>query len=131
MKRYVADHDLGAVIHFRDYTKEVELFYNTIDMFTLASERETYGMVTIEAMLSGLPIIATSAGGTSEILGFGKFGLLYEYNNLDDYGQKVQWMLSHKKERDRMAEDAQKNATENYSQEHEVEQILELLKKSR
>ncbi|MGY8976988.1 MAG: glycosyltransferase [Cytophagales bacterium] len=39
--------------------EDVSVFYNAIDIFALASHSETFGMVTIEAMLSKLPIIPT------------------------------------------------------------------------
>jgi len=39
-------------------------------------------MVTIESLANGVPVIGTNTGGTPEILQEGKFGLLYEPNDL-------------------------------------------------
>ncbi|MDH4199270.1 MAG: glycosyltransferase family 4 protein [Spirochaetia bacterium] len=129
MKQYVEDRGLESCIYFHEYASDVEMFYNAIDIFTLASESETFGMVTVEAMLSSLPVIATNSGGTPEILAYGKFGLLYEYNNIEDYAEKVQWTLAHKREVNHMAQEAGKNAAKYYSKDYEIEQILHLLKK--
>ena len=38
------------------------------DVFVLASREETFGLVYIEAMLAGLPVIATSCGGPEEFV---------------------------------------------------------------
>jgi glycosyltransferase involved in cell wall biosynthesis len=40
----------------------------------LASHAETYGMVVIEALARGLPVIATEVGGVTEALGHGDDG---------------------------------------------------------
>ncbi len=128
IKETVKQHKLEELVHFTEYQKDVSMFYNAIDIFVLASEKETYGMVTIEAMLSKLPIIATQSGGTSEILNYGKLGLLYEYENHEEFCQKIMWLLNNPKETDLMAENAQQNASKNYRQDLEINEIDKLLK---
>lgn len=124
----VKQHQLEAVVHLVPYQKDVALFYNAIDVFVLASHSETYGMVTIEAMLSGLPILATHAGGTSEILDYGKCGLLYEYENQKDFCEKLIGLLRNKNEASEMADRAFKTASQKYKQEIEVNGIDEIIK---
>lgn len=43
----------------------------------LASESETYGMVTLEALASGVPVVAAATGGTPELVAHNRTGLLY------------------------------------------------------
>lgn len=57
----------------------IERFYRAADAFVLNSQDrgEPFGRVTIEAMAFGLPVVATRAGGTLEIVQDGETGLLY------------------------------------------------------
>jgi glycosyltransferase involved in cell wall biosynthesis len=49
--------------------------YAAADLLLLASRAETYGMVIIEALARGLPVIATEVGGVPEALGHGADGV--------------------------------------------------------
>jgi D-inositol-3-phosphate glycosyltransferase len=128
LRKMVLENNIQESVHFRDFNKDVALFYNAIDIFTIATESETYGMVTIEAMLSKLPIIGTNSGGTREILKNGELGLLFEYNNVADYCDKVEWVLNNRNESNLMIEKAQEYASLNYSQDTEVKNIIDLIK---
>jgi glycosyltransferase involved in cell wall biosynthesis len=48
---------------------DVERAYATADVLVLASEVESYGMVVVEALAHGVPVIATNVGGLPEALG--------------------------------------------------------------
>jgi glycosyltransferase involved in cell wall biosynthesis len=43
--------------------------YNTADLLVLPSRSESYGMVIVEALAHGLPVVATAVGGVPEALG--------------------------------------------------------------
>ncbi|MFH1121554.1 MAG: glycosyltransferase family 4 protein [Bacteroidota bacterium] len=124
---FVKLNELNDVVHFVEYQDDISLFYNAVDVFVLASHSETYGMVTIEAMLSQLPIIATKSGGTAEILDSGKLGLLYEYNDYEDFCRKIIWLMNNKTETESMAYNARKTAVEKYRLENEINEIDSLI----
>jgi glycosyltransferase involved in cell wall biosynthesis len=54
---------------------ELDRSYAAADVMVLASRAETYGMVVIEALARGLPVIATDVGGLSEAVGHGAGGI--------------------------------------------------------
>jgi glycosyltransferase involved in cell wall biosynthesis len=48
--------------------------YNAADVLVLPSRMETYGMVVVEALARGLPVVAANVGGVPEALGHGAYG---------------------------------------------------------
>jgi glycosyltransferase involved in cell wall biosynthesis len=48
---------------------DLDLAYASADLLVLASHAETYGMVVVEALAHGLPIVATEVGGLPEAMG--------------------------------------------------------------
>ena len=56
----------------------------------MATKSETFGMVTIEALASGVPVIGSNAGGTPEILEKGKLGILFEALDANDLAAKLE-----------------------------------------
>ncbi len=116
-------------VHLVPYSADVALFYQVIDVFVLASHSETYGMVTIEAMLSKVPIIATKSGGTAEILGHGKMGLLYMYEDKEACCEKIIEVLEHPNDARQRAELAFQDAVNRYDEQKEVDGIEGVLQK--
>jgi len=127
INKYIDEHGLSETIHLRNFTNDVSVFYNAVDIFALASEGETFGMVTVEAMLSGLPIVATNTAGTPEILNYGELGLLYTPNHIDEFGQKIEQLLQHKDKALEMASKARETAKIKYSHITECEKIEKLI----
>ncbi|MGP8215033.1 MAG: glycosyltransferase family 4 protein [Bacteroidia bacterium] len=127
IKKYIETHNLADKVHIRKYNKDVTLFYNAIDYFVLASQGETYGMVTIEAMLAGVPILATNSSGTPEILNYGELGLLYEPGNETDFCSKIMKLIENQYEAGQRAEKAKTVAIDKFSHIKECEQIEQLI----
>ncbi len=68
----VASRGLAANVHFLGYLdrrSELPDCYAAADVFAFASRTETQGLVLLEAMAAGLPVVALAAMGTIDILG--------------------------------------------------------------
>jgi len=67
---------LEGKIVFLGKTETIPRFMASIDLFTLTSSNEGLGIVLLEAMASGVPVVATAVGGVPEVLDGGRTGLL-------------------------------------------------------
>lgn len=76
--------------------EELSQAYASGDVFIMPSESETLGQVVLEAMSSGLPVVAARAGGIPDIIPDdqeGKTGYLFNPGDLDDCLSKLSPLL--------------------------------------
>lgn len=66
----------AANIHFLGFRSDVQDLLCQADVFLLPSTSEGFSISTVEAMMAGVPVIATRSGGPEEILDHGETGLL-------------------------------------------------------
>ena len=78
LKREAAAMELGAHVHFTGPldANQVAAAYLGADLFMFASQTETQGLVSLEAMAGGLPIVAVDASGTNAVVVHGQTGFL-------------------------------------------------------
>jgi glycosyltransferase involved in cell wall biosynthesis len=78
-------------VHFTGFLKGEELAkaYACGDVFLHCSITETFGLVVLESMASGVPVIARDEGGPSEIVADGKSGYLVPPSDLHGFVEKV------------------------------------------
>lgn len=70
-------------IQFLGYQPNGHEIIPAFDIFCLPSRFEGLGLVLVEAMLLGVPIIASRAGAIPEILEHGKYGMLFNVGDVD------------------------------------------------
>lgn len=77
---------LGNIPH-----EHIHSLYQTADCFICPSQRhESFGLVNVEAMASGLPVIASSNGGIREIIASGHNGFLVkQYRNPAPFARRM------------------------------------------
>jgi glycosyltransferase involved in cell wall biosynthesis len=73
---------VGDRIHFEGFQSEPRAYMLSADVFVLASRRESFGLVLIEARQAGCAIVATDADGIAEALDWGRAGLLVPPRNV-------------------------------------------------
>ncbi|KAB5552152.1 hypothetical protein DKX38_009463 [Salix brachista] len=92
--------------------EELSQAYASGDVFVMPSESETLGLVVLEAMSSGIPVVAARAGGIPDIISpeqEGKTGFLYNPGDLDDCLSKLEPLLDNKELRETMGEAARQD----------------------
>ncbi|MCS7279562.1 MAG: glycosyltransferase [Thermodesulfobacteriaceae bacterium] len=95
-------------IYFTGYLQGEELSqaYASSDIFLFPSETETYGLVVLEAMASGLPVIVSSQGASHEHVRDGVNGFIA--HTLEDYVEKLSLLLNYRELRLKMGKEALK-----------------------
>ena len=81
LKGLVEQSGLDRCVIFAGYQHAVAPFYEAMDLLVLPSRSEAFGMVLLEAMAMGRPVIATSVGGIPEVVVDGVTGLLVPPRN--------------------------------------------------
>lgn len=84
-------------------------YYSASDFFILPSLWEPFGIVLVEAMACGNPIVATKAGGIPEVV-TPDCGILVESRNPHMIAEAVNTLASDRQKRERMAKNARKRA---------------------
>jgi glycosyltransferase involved in cell wall biosynthesis len=83
--------------------------YSAGDAFIFASRTETQGLVLLEAMALGVPVVSTAVMGTREVLRDGAGALVAE-ERVDDFAAKAVTLLSDQTLRARLSEEARRYA---------------------
>ena len=114
------------VIFYGSYRKEdlPELFKDA-NAFVLASRYETFGVVFIEAMIMGLPVIATKCGGPEDFVNESN-GLMVDVDDVDGLANAIEEMASKWSEYDR--DKIAAFAKENFSPEVIAAEISDVYK---
>lgn len=80
LKKIVKQHNLEGIVEFTGFLNrdQVSSIMEKADSFVLPSRFETFGIVVIEAMASGLPVVVTKSGGPESFVKEGINGLVID-----------------------------------------------------
>lgn len=83
--------ELGILdkVLFVGNSHEVDKILCLSDLFVLPSEHESFGLVALEAMACGVPVISSNAGGLPEVNIQGKSGYLSDVGNVDEMAENA------------------------------------------
>ncbi|MEX1019759.1 MAG: glycosyltransferase family 1 protein [Litorilinea sp.] len=86
------EHFAGTPTVFPGYLKGEELVnaYRAADAFIFPSTTETFGLVALEAMACGVPVIAARSGGILDTVVHGVNGLMFDPSRPQEIGQQVE-----------------------------------------
>jgi glycosyltransferase involved in cell wall biosynthesis len=83
-------------VHFLSALPQEQLApaYEACDVFALPSRGEGFGLVFLEAMSHGKPVIGGAHGGTPDVINDGATGYLVEYGDLAQLGDRLKLLLT-------------------------------------
>ena len=123
IKNYNLNHNIqltGAVP-----PTEIQNLYGEADVFLLPSLYEPFGIVLIEAMAAGLPIITTDAGGIPFVLGTPPSGLICKKGDAQSLRNGILRIIKEKKLRADLAQ-AGKTRSESFELNKGTQAIFEI-----
>jgi N-acetyl-alpha-D-glucosaminyl L-malate synthase BshA len=94
VSRLVKELGLSDDVRFLGKQDKLDELYSISDVKLLLSEKESFGLVLLEAMACGVPCIGTTIGGIPEVIEDGKTGFLCELGNVEEAANKTLRILT-------------------------------------
>lgn len=128
LKAEVQNAGLADVIHFLGIRKDVPELLPQFDLFILPSVSEGLSLAILEAMLAGVPVIATAVGGSPEVVEEGRDGLLVPARDAEALYRAIDRALSNPEQMRRFARAGQQKVFAQYSLERLVGETTNVYK---
>ncbi|MFJ2521833.1 MAG: glycosyltransferase [Pseudomonas capeferrum] len=68
LKALAAELGIAGQVDFLGQVPDARRYFKAFDVFALSSDHEPFGMVLLEAMVAGVPLLATACGGAREVV---------------------------------------------------------------
>lgn len=120
VRKEVADKGLERSVHFLGHSREIDRFVAASDLFLLPSEQESFGLVALESMAYGIPVVASRVGGIPEVVEDGKTGFLAPVGAIDEMAEKALRVLNDPVLYETMSKNGQQRARELFSNQRIV-----------
>ena len=114
--------ELTDKVIFLGKQDNVEDLYSISDLMLLLSEKESFGLVALEAMACGVPCIVTNIGGLPEVIADEKTGFICELGDIAAVAGRAIELLSNSEKQAEFAHNAIAHVQKNFSADMIVEQ---------
>jgi D-inositol-3-phosphate glycosyltransferase len=111
---------VGAVDH-----ESLPLYYNAADICVVPSHYESFGLVAVEAMASGLPVVASRVGGLMGTVKDGETGYLIPWLCPEPFAERIELLLDNEGLRRNLGE-AAREAVGRYRWETVVDDVIDV-----
>ncbi len=111
-RQALENHFQGTPTHFVGYLQGLELAsaFASADAFIFPSRTETLGLVLLEAMAAGCPVVAAGTGGITDVVQDGVNGYLFDPGNENGAIEATQRLLANRQERELLRQNARLEA---------------------
>ena len=128
LKKLAKNLGVETRVHFLGFMKNPHHFFQACDAIVLASKRETFGLVIIEAMQVGTAVIGSNSGGVVEIIDDNETGLLFEVGNSKSLAKNIEKLMNDSKLLEAISLDGQRKCEDKFSNEKQFKQLFRILK---
>jgi glycosyltransferase involved in cell wall biosynthesis len=107
--------DLGDTVRFLGFREDVAGVLEDLDIYVSSSTAEGFSLTTVEAMASGVPVVATRSGGPEEIVEDGVTGVLVPTHSPEKLAEAIHELAQDPARRRRMADAARTAAGKRFA----------------
>jgi len=86
-RKMIADYHLEDRIRLHPFTNNIQSYYSNAQVYVLSSRWEGFGLVLVEAMAHGVPVISSDLPTSKEIMG--DFGFYFENGNIAQLAERL------------------------------------------
>ncbi len=86
-RKMIADYKLEGLITLHPFTNNIQEYYTKAQVYVLSSRWEGFGLVLVEAMAHGLPIVSSDLPTSKEIMG--DFGMYFTNGNVNELAEQL------------------------------------------
>lgn len=127
-KGNIAERELASQVIFTGFVNNVQDLMAISDCVVLATDKETFGMVLIEAMHTGTAVLASNSGGPLEIIEPNKDGLLFQSGDASDLATQLTSFIENKPMRLQLSHAGKTKALSKFESEQQFGEVLTHLK---
>jgi glycosyltransferase involved in cell wall biosynthesis len=126
LEQRARDREVGAHVGFFGYANDLPPIYRDFDIFVLPSLAEGTSMSVLEAMATGLAVVATDVGGNADVLANGEVGRLVPSNDVTALTDALVSLVADPDRRSALGRVARTRAVEVYEEERVIDRYEEL-----
>jgi glycosyltransferase involved in cell wall biosynthesis len=115
LESLIAELGLSEIIVMTGWRDDMPALLSSFTVFVSAARSEPFGLNIVEAMLTGLPVVATASEGASEIINDGLNGKLVAVDDAEALAEAINDLLDDPLERSRLGRNAMLAAREHFS----------------
>lgn len=124
LDEYIIESGVAQNVTVVDFTNAIDVVWHATDLAVVPStEPEPFGMVAIEAMRAGKPVVAANHGGLQEIVEHGKTGILFPPGDAEAFAGALIDLIKNPDKRLAMGEAGKKRQEELFSVEAQINRL--------
>ena len=102
-------------IKFAGHIKDISLYFGSIDILIHCCEKEAFGRVIAESLISKTPVIAADSYATKDLVIDNQTGYIVDYSNIDQYVKHIEILLNDDTLKSKLGKSGQKFIQKNFS----------------
>jgi N-acetyl-alpha-D-glucosaminyl L-malate synthase BshA len=124
--QWLTDQNLCDKVIYLGKQEDTSVILSQMDLMLLPSEQESFGLVALEAMSCGVPVVASNAGGIPEVIENGVTGYTYPPGDIDSMAEAAIELLTNEEKFKSFALNSINRATKAFSGHTILKQYEEL-----